>query len=175
VVHRDLKLENIVVDSQYNLKLCDFSLARTFAEGSCVGVYYSRVGTERYMAPELVEGKPYKGNTTDIFALGVVLFVLVTGVMPFHQRASVTDQLYQYVYKDDEQGYWDSFARVYQGSKALNKTVSEEFKRFIWQFFSYHYFERITLERIRGSKWMNGPLPNKAEFMQEMDRRREKQ
>lgn len=48
-----------------------------------MGVYYSHVGTERYMAPEMIEQKPYKGNTTDIFALGVILFVMVFGVMPF--------------------------------------------------------------------------------------------
>jgi serine/threonine protein kinase len=83
IVHRDFKLENILIDSQFNLKVCDFTLAKTFAEGSSVGVFYTRVGTEKYMAPEILEGKPYKGNTTDIFALGVILFVLVTGAMPF--------------------------------------------------------------------------------------------
>ena len=43
------------------------------------------------MAPEILEGKPYKGNTTDIFALGVMLFVMVSGVMPFYQKASKSD------------------------------------------------------------------------------------
>lgn len=84
VVHRDLKLENVLVDGTFNLKVCDFSLAKTFQEGSVVGVFYSHVGTERYMAPEIVEGKPYKGSTTDIFAMGVILFVMVVGVMPFY-------------------------------------------------------------------------------------------
>lgn len=86
-----MKLENILVDHKFDLKLCDFTLSKTFAEGSVVGVFYSNVGTERYMAPEIHEGKPYKGNTTDIFALGVILFVMVTGVMPFDQRATKTD------------------------------------------------------------------------------------
>lgn len=52
IVHRDIKLENILVDSNFNLKLCDFTLSKTFKEGSLVGVFYSHVGTERYMAPE---------------------------------------------------------------------------------------------------------------------------
>lgn len=52
-----------------------------------MGVFYTNVGTERYMAPEIHENKPYKGSTTDIFAMGVLLFVLVTGVMPFLNRA----------------------------------------------------------------------------------------
>lgn len=94
IIHRDFKLENILVDSNFNLKICDFTLAKTFAEGSMVGVFYSHVGTERYMAPEIHEGKPYKGSSSDIFALGVLLFVMVTGVMPFYEKATKTDPLY---------------------------------------------------------------------------------
>lgn len=84
IIHRDFKLENILVDCNFNLKICDFTISKTISEGSIVGVFYSHVGTERYMAPEILESKPYKGNTTDIFAIGVILFVMVTGVMPFY-------------------------------------------------------------------------------------------
>ena len=107
IIHRDFKLENILVDLHFNLKICDFTLAKTFAEGSVVGFFYTHAGTERYMAPEIHEGKPYKGNTTDIFAIGVILFVMVTGTMPFFHKATKTDQLYQYVHKNDEKGYWE--------------------------------------------------------------------
>ncbi len=65
------------------------------------------------MAPEIHEGKPYKGTTTDIFALGVILFVIVTGVMPFHTKASKTDPLYQFIYKNDEKGYWENLNKTY--------------------------------------------------------------
>jgi serine/threonine protein kinase len=107
-VHRDFKLENILVAGEGNLKICDFTLAKTIAEGSVVGVYYSHVGTERYMAPEVHEGKPYKGSTTDIFALGVILFYMVTGVMPFQVKAVKSDPLYSYIHKNDEKGYWEA-------------------------------------------------------------------
>lgn len=113
IIHRDFKLENILVDRNFNLKVCDFTLAKTFTEGSMVGVYYSHVGTERYMAPEIHEGKPYKGNTTDIFAIGVILFVMVTGVMPFMHKAVKSDPLYQHIYKGDEKGYWEAVNKTY--------------------------------------------------------------
>ena len=85
LIHRDLKLENILVDVNFNLKVCDFTLSKTISEGSSCGIFYTYAGTERYMAPEILEGKPYKGTATDIFALGVILFLMVAGVMPFHQ------------------------------------------------------------------------------------------
>jgi len=127
-----LKLENILVDANFNLKVCDFTLAKTISEGSMVGVFYTHAGTERYMAPEIVEGKPYKGSSTDIFALGVVLFVMVTGVMPFYVKASKTDDLYQYIFKNDEKGYWEALNRTYQGSQGFNQNLTDDFKKFIW-------------------------------------------
>lgn len=137
----------------FNLKVCDFTLAKTISEGSVVGVFYSHCGTERYMAPEILEGKPYKGNTTDIFAIGVILFVLVTGVMPFFLKAEKTDPLYQHIYKNDEKTYWEQVHKTYQNQPQLNLQMTEEFKKFVWQFFSYHYFERITLDKIKQQKW----------------------
>lgn len=65
------------------------------------------------MAPEIIEGKPYKGSTTDIFAMGVILFVMVTGVMPFYFKATKTDLLYQYIYKNDDKAYWECLHKTY--------------------------------------------------------------
>lgn len=78
-----------------------------------VGVYYSHCGTERYMAPEILESKPYKGTSTDVFALGVVLFVMVLGIMPFHQKATRDDLLYSLVAKGDEKTYWETLHKTY--------------------------------------------------------------
>ena len=90
VVHRDIKLENIVLDRNFEVKICDFAMSKQIAEGSG-GIFYSVVGSERYMAPEVVEGRPYKGTSVDIFALGVTLFAMVTGVMPFERRGRKPD------------------------------------------------------------------------------------
>lgn len=111
------------------------------------------------MAPEIHENKPYKGSTTDIFALGVILFVLVTGVMPFLNRAVKQDPLYQYIYRNDEKGYWEALSKTYTAGSGVsfNSSFSDEFKKFIWPFFSYHYFERITLDKIKASKWVLQP------------------
>ena len=78
VTHRDLKLENILVNANMDIKLTDFGFATYSADQlSAYG------GTASYMAPEVHERKKYDGNASDVFSLGVILFLLVIGNFPF--------------------------------------------------------------------------------------------
>ncbi|MFN9907368.1 MAG: protein kinase domain-containing protein [bacterium] len=156
VVHRDLKLENIVLDRNFSLKLCDFAMSKTLLEGNLTGIYYSQLGSERYMAPEIIEGKPYKGTAVDIFALGVILFAMVTGVMPFDRRAHKEDLLYSLLIKNEETQYWQQLDKMYAEEAYFIglKNISDDFKKLIVSFFKYHYFERITLDQLKQSSWL---------------------
>ena len=86
VAHRDLKLENIVLDHDGNVKLVDFG----FANALPTGLMYTRCGTLDYMPPEIVEiaharaDIPYGGFAADMWSCGVILFVMLTGRLPFH-------------------------------------------------------------------------------------------
>jgi len=73
VVHRDLKLENILVDDNMNLKVADFG----FATYKKINKLSSYRGTMTYMAPEIKEGKVYDGKQIDMFSTGVILFIIV--------------------------------------------------------------------------------------------------
>jgi serine/threonine protein kinase len=101
VVHRDLKLENILVDDQMNLKVADFGFA-TFRKVHNLKSYR---GTMTYMAPEIKEGKTYDGMKIDMFSTGVILFIIVQGIFPF-KEAKKDEFFYNLLLKQDYETYW---------------------------------------------------------------------
>ncbi|XP_026734813.1 serine/threonine-protein kinase SIK3-like isoform X3 [Trichoplusia ni] len=80
VVHRDLKAENLLLDKNMNIKLADFGFSNEYTAGSPLATW---CGSPPYAAPELFEGRQYDGPKADIWSLGVVLYVLVCGALPF--------------------------------------------------------------------------------------------
>ena len=88
VVHRDLKPQNIMIDKQGNAHIMDFGIARsTKAKG--VTTSGMMIGTPDYMSPEQVEGKEVD-QRADIYAMGVILYEMVTGTTPFHGETAVS-------------------------------------------------------------------------------------
>jgi serine/threonine-protein kinase SIK3 len=88
IVHRDIKVENLLLDSNWQIKLADFGFSSFFKDGELLDVF---CGSPPYCAPELYLAKLYDGPKVDIWSLGVVLYVLVCGYLPF--EAHVFNQL----------------------------------------------------------------------------------
>lgn len=103
VVHRDIKPDNLLIQkrtdssgqSRYSIKVSDFGLAK-LAEGNLMTAAGMTVGTPAYMSPEQCQGLPVDGRT-DIYALGVVLYELLTGYQPFNAR-TLSDAVQKHVY-----------------------------------------------------------------------------
>lgn len=80
-VHRDLKLENILLDKHENVKLLDFGFAREY-EGK-INYLQTFCGTICYSAPEMLKGEKYAGEKVDVWSLGIILYALLCGELPF--------------------------------------------------------------------------------------------
>uniref|UniRef100_A0A665TH80 Ribosomal protein S6 kinase related a n=1 Tax=Echeneis naucrates TaxID=173247 RepID=A0A665TH80_ECHNA len=78
IIHRDIKMENILLSDQGHLRLSDFGLSRRLKRG---GRAFTICGTIQYMAPEVLSGGPYN-HAADWWSLGIMLFSLVTGEFP---------------------------------------------------------------------------------------------
>ncbi len=80
IIHRDIKLENILINSHMKIKLTDFGLCiiKEYEDD----YFYDEVGTARYTAPEILEGDGYN-ETIDIWGIGIIFFMLLTGDYPF--------------------------------------------------------------------------------------------
>jgi serine/threonine protein kinase/Flp pilus assembly protein TadD len=88
VVHRDLKPSNIMIDKDGHARIMDFGIARSLKEKGITGAGVM-IGTPEYMSPEQVEGKE-ADQRTDIYALGVILYEMVTGRVPFEGDTALT-------------------------------------------------------------------------------------
>ena len=80
VVHRDIKLDNILIDLTNTIKICDFGVSRQFEDNELM---YEHCGTPAYISPEIFENKGYKGTGCDIWSAGVTLYYMLGGVQPF--------------------------------------------------------------------------------------------
>ncbi|KAJ7233858.1 hypothetical protein B0H12DRAFT_1191879 [Mycena haematopus] len=80
IVHRDLKLENVLLDERCRVKLGDFGFTREFEKGALMETF---CGTTGYASPEMLQGRKYLGPEVDIWSLGIILYCLLTGTLPF--------------------------------------------------------------------------------------------
>ena len=95
VAHRDMKPENLLLDENFNLKIADFGFAGPMEGRDGSGFLHTRLGTKNYMAPEIHEGKAYVGSSVDLFALGIILFIMVAQAPPFNTAETNKDPFYR--------------------------------------------------------------------------------
>jgi serine/threonine protein kinase len=149
VTHRDLKPENILFDSDFRLKVSDFGLSRD-AKGD-QGNYNlkSRVGTEGYKPPEMEQGN-YTGIQADIFAAGVIIFIMFNGTPPF-LSTKPHDRIYKLIKDKNFQKFW----QLHEKNKKPG-FYPDSFKRLINCFFSAEPDRRPSFETLDNDEWMRG-------------------
>jgi serine/threonine protein kinase len=136
IAHLDLKLENIMIDSTSHVKIIDFGLACPFSD---LGSRTSRCGSLPYSSPEMLTGKQVN-QSTDIWSLGVILYVLVNGELPFLavEKALLTSKI------------------MFDNVKFSGNT-SSEFQDLVKKMLERDPTKRITLAGICCHPWMSEP------------------
>ncbi|KAI1885329.1 hypothetical protein AGOR_G00219020 [Albula goreensis] len=134
IVHRDLKTENLLLDANMNIKLADFGFGNFYNAGEPLSTW---CGSPPYAAPEVFEGKEYEGPQLDIWSLGVVLYVLVCGSLPF-DGASLP-ALRQ---------------RVTEGRFRIPFFMSQDCENLIRKMLVVDPAKRISIAQIKQHRWM---------------------
>lgn len=150
IVHRDMKTENVMLAEGWKVKIADFGFATKSEGKKGNGILYTALGTASYASPELLQKKAYNGVKSDIFSLGVSLFVLVTGKMPF-KHALLDDPYYKEVAQKNIEKYW---------SKLVGKVpeVSPEFQDLFTKIIACDPLSRPTIEEIKNHEWVKGTI-----------------
>ena len=193
IFHRDLKPENLLLDLNGDIKISDFGLSTLYVGGADGGASDDRVellhttcGTPNYVAPEVLENRGYDGRQADVWSVGIVLFVLVAGYLPFEEDTMPT--LFEKIKRAEfsmpdcsdgnasPQRAKNPYARGNRGTpsaspaKAVPRPSSSVlFSRDLIDLLSHVLVAdpqmRWTLEQVKTCKWMQG-LAERPEYIQ---------
>ncbi|KAF8110217.1 hypothetical protein N665_0086s0055 [Sinapis alba] len=136
VYHRDLKLENLLLDDEGSLKVSDFGLSVVSEQLKQDGICQTFCGTPAYLAPEVFTRKGYDAAKADVWSCGVVLFVLLAGYLPF-----------------DDKNVMVMYKKIYRGQFRCPKWFSPELTRLMNRILDTNPDTRITIPEIMKHRW----------------------
>ncbi|ENH69631.1 Protein kinase kin1 [Fusarium oxysporum f. sp. cubense race 1] len=144
IVHRDLKIENILISKTGDIKIIDFGLSNLFAPRGHLKTF---CGSLYFAAPELLQARAYTGPEVDVWSFGIVLYVLVCGKVPF-----------------DDQSMPALHAKIKRGLVDYPAWLSSECKHLLSRMLVTDPKQRATMQEVMTHPWMakgfNGPPDN---------------
>ncbi|XP_051499478.1 maternal embryonic leucine zipper kinase isoform X4 [Apus apus] len=134
--HRDLKPENLLIDEEHNLKLIDFGLCAK-PKGGLDYHLSTCCGSPAYAAPELIQGKAYIGSEADIWSMGVLLYALLCGFLPF-----------------DDDNVMAVYRKIMRGKYSIPKWLSPSSTLLLNQMLQVDPKKRITVKHLLSHPWL---------------------
>lgn len=141
VYHRDLKPENLLLDENSNLKVSDFGLSALAECKRQDGMLHTTCGTPAYVAPEVINRKGYDGAKADIWSCGVILFVLLAGYLPFHDK-----------------NLMDMYKKIGKAEFKCPSWFSTDVRRLLQRILDPNPSTRISMEQIMENPWFRKGL-----------------
>ncbi|XP_048762570.1 maternal embryonic leucine zipper kinase-like isoform X3 [Ostrea edulis] len=134
--HRDLKPENLLLDEEQNLKLIDFGLCAK-PKGGMDCQLFTCCGSPAYAAPELVSGREYLGSEADLWSMGILLYALLCGYLPF-----------------DDDKIPSLYKKIQNGKYETPSWLSEESKSLIASMLQVDPKKRVTIRHLLNHPWL---------------------
>ena len=150
IVHRDIKLENILIDLNNNIKICDFGIGRILKNEK--QLLYDKCGTPMYMAPEILlssKTKGYEGFPVDIWSSGISLYIMLSGTLPFNLKNNESSDISEESNNNIELQY----SIINKEPKKIEK-ISNEARDLLKGLLNKNPRKRLTIEQILNHPWL---------------------
>ena len=170
IVHRDIKLENILIDMNNNIKICDFGIGIILSSEN--QILHSHCGTPVYIAPEIItstKDKGYKGFPVDIYSAGIVLYIMVSGRLPFDESP---DDICE-INKNKDMNKENEIKLKYGLSKREPKyleNISDELRDLLKGLLNKDPNKRLNIEQILNHPWFSNVNSNKIKLFSKTER-----
>ena len=134
IIHRDIKLDNILIDLHNNIKICDFGVGKNYTNNE---KFMEQCGTPAYIAPEILKNEGYEGPPVDIWSSGVVLYAMLSGNVPFKAN-NINDLKHN----------------IILGNYNIINHISNDAQNIIMRLLEINPSKRITINEILSHPWI---------------------
>jgi len=163
VSHLDLKLDNLLLGKDMDLKIADFDLSHIIGDARIISK-----GTKFYRPLELMQAKCKNTRAADIYSAGIVLFTLKTqGIMPHAETSLVGGVNFSDLLHNNDPQFWTEHCKA-QGKPS--DFFDEDFKELFMSMIQLNPERRATIDMIKESKWYNGPCYTPEELKVRMEK-----